>query len=176
MNTIKHSKTSVLASVLAATLTLTAAGSALAADAPNPHSADAISLQQAISIARQQTGAEPTEAEREMTMGKPVYDVELVAAQGKEFKVRIDATTGDIIRKREKVEHDRDDIQEQADWLAGIASGQYLSLDSALTKAQQEQTGQVYEIELSDDFGIHYKAKFIQADGSKTKVTVPAAK
>ncbi|MCF1426385.1 MAG: PepSY domain-containing protein [Shewanella sp.] len=170
MKTIKHTKIAVLA----CSLGVASVGSGFAADAPSHMNADAISFKQAIAIAKQQTGGQPMEAEREMSKGKAVYDIELVATQGKESKVRIDANTGKIIRMRETIEHDRDDIQEQVDWLAGIASGKYVTLDDALSQAQRIQKGQVYEIELDDDYGMHYKVKFILADGSKAKVKISA--
>ena len=161
-------------SVVAAVMGVFFVGAAVAGDAPNTMNADAISLKKAIEIAKQHTGAVPVEAERDSRMGSIVYEIDLVAAQGKEFHTVIDADTGEIIKSREHLEDDKDDLQEQASFLAGVKNGQYQSLETALAKAEAKHAGQVYKIELDDDYGISYEVKLLAADGSKVKTRISA--
>lgn len=160
--------------VMAGLLGLVFAGSAVAGDAPKAMGADAISLKQAIELAKQHTGGEPMEAEREVTLGQALYEIELVGEQGKQFHTVISAATGDVVMSREKVEHDKEDLIEQAAFLAGVKSGQFKTLEAVLTSAEADNAGQVYEIELDDDHGVSYEIKLIKADGSKLKTHLAA--
>ncbi|MCL1036322.1 PepSY domain-containing protein [Shewanella submarina] len=161
-------------SVVAAVLGIFCAGAAVAGDAPKNMNADAISLKKAIEIAKQHTGAVPVEAERDSHMGSIVYEIELAGEQGKEFHTVIDADTGEIIKSREHLEDDHEDLQEQASFLAGVKNGQYQTLETALAAAEAKHAGQVYEIELDDDYGISYEVKLLAADGSKVKTRISA--
>jgi uncharacterized membrane protein YkoI len=67
-----------------------------------------ISLNQAVTVAEQQTNGKAARAEYENTKQGWVYDVEVVSGT-KVFDVRVDATKGTVIASAEdKVDHDED--------------------------------------------------------------------
>lgn len=160
--------------ILAAALTTIFSAGAFADDAPANIDADAVSLKQAIMVAKKHTGGEPMEAEREVEMGQALYEIELIGDNGNNFYTVISATTGEVVISREKHERDHDDLIEQAAWLSGVKSGQFKSLEAALSDAENQNSAQVYEIELEDDHNVSYEMKLVKADGSTMETRLAA--
>ncbi|ELT90156.1 hypothetical protein CAPTEDRAFT_201224, partial [Capitella teleta] len=138
-----------------------AVGSANASDAPTSLSEDAVPLLKAVEIARNHTGAEPLEAEREVEMGQAMYEIKLADKNGEEIKTIIDAQTGEVILSNHRSGHDNDhdDQLENALWLSGISNGKYLSLKEAVQQSESEFGGKL-------DYLISYSDKFFTEDGS----------
>ncbi len=83
--------------------------------------ADATSLteEQVIAIALAEVPGEVTEVDLERERGTQIFEVEVLAADGSEMEVEIDAETGDILKVKADGEHrakdcDKDDDTEDA--------------------------------------------------------------
>ncbi len=171
-------KSAALSAIIGMSAMMTT-GSANAGDAPKSLSEDAVPLLKAVEIARNHTGAEPLEAEREVEMGQAVYEIKLADKNGEEIKTIIDAQTGEVILSRSR--HDHDDQLENALWLSGISNGKYLSLKQAVQQSESEFGGKVWSVEMEDDHNtVSYDIELLNARGQRieTRVdaTLPASK
>lgn len=103
MQATKHT----IAALIAAASLATVAGVAHADDdhvleAPRTsQSAPRISMERAIAIAQKKVpGGRVKKAERDVEMGRLVYEVEIVTRDRKEYDIKVDAHTGKIISSR----------------------------------------------------------------------------
>ncbi|WP_066015011.1 PepSY domain-containing protein [Endozoicomonas atrinae] len=159
--------------------TMMAIGSANAGDAPTSLSEDAVPLLKAVEIARNHTGAEPLEAEREVEMGQAVYEIKLADKNGEEIKTIIDAQSGEVILSNHRSGHDNDhdDQLENALWLSGISNGKYLSLKEAVQQSESEFGGKVWHVEMEDDHNqVSYEIELLNARGQHIETRIDAVR
>ncbi|WP_299732577.1 PepSY domain-containing protein [uncultured Endozoicomonas sp.] len=173
MKTKRIFKPAVLATILGMS-TLMSAGNLFADDAPTSINEDAISLLQAVKIARQHTGAEPLQAEREVEMGQTFYEITLTTKDGQEIETDIDAQTGAVILSRMEKE-DRDDARENALLFSGIQSGKFLSLEKALTQTEKAMNGRAWTIDIDHDHNeVEYEVELLGEDNRRLETRFTA--
>jgi uncharacterized membrane protein YkoI len=155
-----------------------AVGTANAGDAPKSLNEDAVSLVQAVEIAKNATGGVVLEAERDVEMGQAVYEIELASETGEEIKTVVSATTGKVILTKTRRDHDDhhdDDDVEDAIWLSGIKDGTYLSLEQALMQAETQVGGKAWSIEQDDHRGEpSYEVELLDANGKRVETRINA--
>lgn len=154
-----------------------AVGTANAGDAPKSLNEDAVSLVQAVEIAKNATGGVVLEAERDVEMGQAVYEIELASETGEEIKTVVNATTGEVILTKTRRDHDdhHDDDVEDAIWLSGIKDGTYLSLEQALMQAETQVGGKAWSIEQDDHRGQpSYEVELLDANGKRVETRINA--
>ncbi|MEZ8141934.1 PepSY domain-containing protein [Enterovibrio sp. FF113] len=164
-------------SVLLGMSAMMAMGSANASDAPTSLNQDAVSLLQAVEIAKNETGGIPLEAERDVKHGQAVYEVELSATDGQEIHTVINAQTGEVILMQKRRDHDddQDDQVEDAMWLSGLNNGTYLSLEQAVIQAETEFGGKAWSVDVDDHFGkITYDVEMLDANGKRVETHIDA--
>ena len=156
-----------------------AVGTANAGDAPKSLNEDAVSLVQAVEIAKNATGGVVLEAERDVEMGQAVYEIELASETGEEIKTVVNATTGEVILTKTRRDHDDDhhddDDVEDAIWLSGIKDGTYLSLEQALMQAETQVGGKAWSIEQDEHRGqVSYEVELLDANGKSVETRINA--
>ncbi|WP_407334356.1 PepSY domain-containing protein [Enterovibrio sp. 27052020O] len=164
-------------SVLLGMSAMMAMGTANAGDAPTSLNQDAVSLLQAVEIAKNETGGIPLEAERDMKKGQAVYEIELSAADGQEIHTVVDAQTGDVILTKKRRDHDddHDDQVEDAMWLSGVNSGKFLSMEQAVMQAETEFNGKAWSVDADDHFGkLTYDVELLDANGKRVETRIDA--
>ncbi|WP_078754457.1 PepSY domain-containing protein [Enterovibrio nigricans] len=151
---------------------------AYAGDAPNSLNQDSVSLLQAVEIAKNNTNAVPMEAERDVEMGQAIYEIELIGKNGEEIHTVVNATTGEVILTQQRRDHDDDDHDDQVEnalWLSGVTSGQYLSLETAVQQAEAELGGKAWSVEMDDDHNsITYEIEMLNANGKRVETKIDA--
>lgn len=165
-------------SVLIGLSAMMAVGSANASDAPQSMNQDAFSLLQAVEVAQNNTGGVALEADRDIKRGEAVYEVELAGKNGMEIKAVINASTGEVIKTQSRRDHDDDDYDDDisdAEWMANIANGSFLSLEQAVKQAEAQFGGKAYSAEQEDDFGrTGYEIKLVDANGKRIEKHIDA--
>ncbi|WP_028021669.1 PepSY domain-containing protein [Enterovibrio calviensis] len=165
-------------SVLLGMSTMMAMGAAQASDAPTSLNQDAVSLLQAVEIAKNETGAVALEAERDMKKGQAVYEIELASADGQELKTIIDAQTGDVILTKKRRNHDHDDHDDQVEnamWVSGLKNNTYVSLEQAVAQAEAEFGGKAWSVDVDDHWGdITYEVELLDANGKRVETHIDA--
>ncbi|MFK0570704.1 PepSY domain-containing protein [Endozoicomonas sp.] len=152
-------------------------GTANADDAPKSLNEDAVSLLQAIEIAKNNTGGVPLEAERDVEMGQALYEIELTGKNGEEIRTVIDAQTGKVILTKNRSNHDddHDDQLENALLLSGINSGKYLSLEQAVKQSEAAFNGKAWSVEIDDDHNsLSYEVELLNASGQRIETRINA--
>ncbi|KXF82385.1 PepSY domain-containing protein [Enterovibrio coralii] len=146
---------------------------AYASDAPKSMNEDAVSLLQAVEIAKNSTGATPFEAERDVEMGQAIYEIELIGKNGEEIHSVINAQTGEVILTQQR--RDQDDQLENALWLSGVNGGKYLSLESAVQQAEAEFGGKAWSVAMEDDHNnVSYEVEMLNANGKRVETEINA--
>jgi len=113
------------------------------------------------------------EVELENEDGTIVYGIEIVAEDGSQQDVKIDAQTGEIV----KVEADDEEDGEENDAAnqAELAKQAKITEEAATKTALEKVPGTVNEVELENEEGpIVYDIEIIAQDGSKQSVKVDA--
>lgn len=136
-----------------------------------------VSLSQAIDAAKAETGGTAVEAEFEAGRGKAFYELDLIAADGSEIEVRVDAETGDVVLAEvDRDERDGDDEDEAVITLAAL-NGLNMTLEEAILRAETEAGGQAIEAELElEDGQAAFEVELLKADGSEVELTFDAGK
>nr|WP_086940757.1 PepSY domain-containing protein [Thaumasiovibrio occultus] len=157
-----------------------------AEEAPTSLDQDAISLTQAVSIAKQSTGATPMEAERDVEMGQAIYEIDLINQNGEEVHAVVHAKTGEVILTQQRRGGDEgddeghddgdDDQLENALWLSGVNKGDVLSLEQAVAKAEAQMGGKAWSVELEDeDDALLYDIELLNANGKHVETQISAS-
>lgn len=152
-------------------------GTANAGDAPTSINEDAVTLLQAIEIAKNNTGGEPLEAERDVEMGQALYEIELAGKNGEVIRTIIAAQTGEVILTKNRRNHDddHDDQVENALLLSGINNGKYLSLEQAVKQSEAEFGGKAWNVEMDDDHNnVSYEVELLNASGQRIETRINA--
>lgn len=177
MNNTSAFKTTTIATLLGLGAMM-AIGSANAGDAPTSLNQDTVSLLQAVALAETNTGGVTLEAEREMKMGQVFYEIELIGKKGEKIYTAINTQTGDVIltsNSRENDDYDADDKLEDALYLSGLNSGQYLSIEDVVKQAEVQFSAKAWSVELDDDHGnISYEIKLMTVNGKQVETEVNA--
>ncbi|MBW8185971.1 PepSY domain-containing protein [Shewanella nanhaiensis] len=178
MNNSSVFKTAAISTLLGLSA-IAAVGSANADDAPILPNQDSVSLLQAVALAETNTGGITIEAEREVKMGQAIYEIELLGKNGEKVYTAINIQTGDVIltdNRRKRDEHDdEDDKLEDALFLSGLNSGQYLSLEEVVKQAETQFSGKAWSVELDDDHGsLAYEIKLMTVNGKQIETEVNA--
>ena len=176
MNNTSVFKTTAITTLLGLSAMM-AIGSANADDAPTALNQDSISLLQAVALAETNTGGVTIEAEREVKMGQSFYEIELIGKDGEKIHTAINTQTGDVIltSRRNKNDGDHDDKLEDALFLSGLSSGQYLPLADVVKQAEKQFDGIAWSVELDDDHGNDfYEIKLMTINGKQVETEVNA--
>lgn len=104
--------------------------------------------------------------EAEIEKGKPIYELDILAKDGKEWEVECDATTGKILETEEEVAEGADAFKSKAK----------LSLDEAKAVALAKYPGEVVEVEysLESDGTPVYELDIVAKSGKEWEVEVDA--
>lgn len=160
--------------------TMLAASTATADDdAPASLHEDAVSLVQAVEIAKNATGGVAFEAERDAERGQAVYEIELLKTPGEEIHAVVNATTGEVMftKRRDHDDHHGhdDELMEDAMWLNGIQAGTLLSLEQAAMNVESEFGGKVWSIGQDDHYGQpSYDIELLDANGRHVETRINA--
>ncbi|GIU10738.1 hypothetical protein TUM4445_19090 [Shewanella sp. MBTL60-112-B2] len=177
MNNTSVFKTTTISTLLGLSAMM-ATGSANADDAPTSLNQDTVSLLQAVALAETNTGGVTIEAEREMKMGQVFYEIELIGKNGKKIYTAINTQTGDVIltgNRSHNDDYDADDKLEDALYLSGLNSGQYLSIEDVVKQAEVQFSAKAWSVELDDDHGnISYEIKLMTVNGKQVETEVNA--
>ena len=177
MNNTSVFKTTTISTLLGLSAMM-AIGSANAGDAPKSFNQDTVSLLQAVALAEANTGGVTVEAEREVKMGHVFYEIELIGKNGEKIYTAINTQTGDVIltdNRGQNDDHDADDKLEDALYLSGLNSGQYLSFADVVKQAEIQFSGKAWSVELDDDHGnVSYEIKLMTVNGKQVETEVNA--
>ncbi|WP_240032130.1 PepSY domain-containing protein [Pseudomethylobacillus aquaticus] len=104
--------------------------------------------------------------EAEIENGKPIYEFDIAAADGKEWEVECDAASGKVVELEEEVAIDDPRFVEKAK----------VSLDDAKAAALAVHAGEIIETEyaIEADGGASYEFDIKLADGSEMEVEIDA--
>lgn len=124
----------------------------------------AISLDDAVAKFNEtftEEGIEISGVEFEEDDGKYVYDIKGFK-ENKEYEVKIDAETGDILGQEEEIDDDNDDLDDDI----AIDFAAIISPQEAMAKALENNTGYVkgYELEHKDDGQLIYEIDIEDGD------------
>lgn len=124
----------------------------------------AISLDDAVAKFKEafsEEGIEVSGVELDEDDGKYAYDIQGFK-ENKEYEVKIDAETGDILAQEEEVDDDNDDL----DYDIAIDFATIITPQEAMTKALENNTGYVksYELDHNDDGKLVYEIDIEDGD------------
>lgn len=143
-----------------------------------------ITKKDATSTALKEVKGEVAETELENEDGTVVYGVEITDNKGKEYDVKIDAKTGEVLKVEAGDENEKGDKEEGEDNDAEVSDEkeqQQLEKEATVTKeeatatALQKVKGQVKETDLDDEDGaVVYGVKITDDQGKKHDVKIDA--
>lgn len=124
----------------------------------------AISLDDAVAKFKEtfpEEGIEISGVELDEDDGKYAYDIQGFK-ENKEYEVKIDAETGDILAQEEEVDDDNDDLDDDI----AIDFATIITPKEAMTKALENNTGYVksYELDYNDDGKLVYEIDIEDGD------------
>ena len=124
----------------------------------------AISLDDAVAKFKEtfpEEGIEISGVELDEDDGKYAYDIQGFK-ENKEYEVKIDAETGDILAQEEEVDDDNDDLDDDI----AIDFATIITPQEAMTKALENNTGYVksYELDHNDDGKLVYEIDIEDGD------------
>mgnify|MGYP002712058666 FL=1 len=124
----------------------------------------AISLDDAVAKFKEtfpEEGIEVSGVELDEDDGKYAYDIQGFK-ENKEYEVKIDAETGDILAQEEEVDDDNDDLDDDI----AIDFATIITPQEAMTKALENNTGYVksYELDHNDDGKLVYEIDIEDGD------------
>lgn len=124
----------------------------------------AISLDDAVAKFKEtfsEEGIEISGVELDEDDGKYAYDIQGFK-ENKEYEVKIDAETGDILAQEEEVDDDNDDLDDDI----AIDFVKIITPQEAMTKALENNTGYVksYELDHNDDGRLVYEIDIEDGD------------
>lgn len=124
----------------------------------------AISLDDAVAKFKEtfpEEGIEVSVVELDEDDGKYAYDIQGFK-ENKEYEVKIDAETGDILAQEEEVDDDNDDLDDDI----AIDFATIITPKEAMTKALENNTGYVksYELDHNDDGKLVYEIDIEDGD------------
>lgn len=124
----------------------------------------AISLDDAVAKFKEtfpEEGIEISGVELDEDDGKYAYDIQGFK-ENKEYEVKIDAETGDILAQEEEVDDDNDDLDDDI----AIDFATIITPQEAMTKALENNTGYVksYELDHNDDGRLVYEIDIEDGD------------
>lgn len=124
----------------------------------------AISLDDAVAKFKEtfpEEGIEISGVELDEDDGKYAYDIQGFK-ENKEYEVKIDAETGDILAQKEEVDDDNDDLDDDI----AIDFATIITPQEAMTKALENNTGYVksYELDHNDDGRLVYEIDIEDGD------------
>ncbi|MEH7123603.1 PepSY domain-containing protein [Bacillus sp. JJ1773] len=105
-----------------------------------------ITHEEAIKIALTKAEGYVESVELENKSGKRYFEVE-IENKDKEFEIRIDAITGDVLSVKEDLDDDDDDFEKTAK----STSNNFISIQKAIEIAEKEVNGKVIEINRDED-------------------------
>ncbi|MEH7523961.1 PepSY domain-containing protein [Bacillus sp. JJ1503] len=105
-----------------------------------------ITHEEAIKIALTKAEGHVESIELEKESGKRYFEVE-IENKDKEFEIRIDAITGDVLSVKEDFDDNDDDFEKAAN----STSNNYISIQKAIEIAEKEVNGEVSEINRDED-------------------------
>ncbi|MFT5704951.1 MAG: putative membrane protein YkoI [Shewanella sp.] len=176
MNNTSVFKTTAITTLLGLSAMM-AIGSANAGDAPTLQNKDSVSLLQAVALAETHTSGVTIEADREVKMGQSFYEIVLIGNNGEKIHTAINTQTGEVIlsNTRRNNDDDHDDKLEDALFLSGLNSGQYLSLAEVVKQTETQFDGKAWSVELDDDHGNSaYEIKLMTVNGQQVETQVNA--
>jgi len=164
----KHAAAIALAACCACAALPAAAGPHYTPDWAGIVSQAAISLEQAVSQAVAATGGQAIDAE--LKRGKwgqsPVWEIDLITADGRKVEMRIDAASGQISQQRSKPAKYR---------YTERLNAASLTLEQAIAAAAAQVPGQAIGAELESRWGsVIFEVKVLRADNVVQKVLVNA--
>lgn len=113
-----------------------------------------ISASQAVAIAEKESSARADNIGLEMRQGRPVYDIDL-RDDRQEHEYRIDATSGDIIKR-------------ESEYGKNMPRYATITLTQAIETAEKEVGAKVIDAELEGRHqGLVYEVKLLAADGGR---------
>ena len=141
-----------------------------------------LSEQDAVDIATAEANGTVGEVELESENGTPVYEVELVTANGGETEVAVHADDGTVLEvetedeenetEAEEMEDEENEMEDEESIAPGNVS---LSEQEAIDIATAEANGTVEEVELESEHGTPvYEVELVGANSAETEVTVHA--
>src|SRR4051794_17489675 len=118
------------------------------------------------------------EVELEDEDGTIVYGIEIVAKDGSQQDVKVDAQTGKIVKVEaddEENGEENDDEENDAQNQAELAKQAKITEEAATKTALEKAPGTVHEVQLEDEDGpVVYDVEIDAEDGSKQSVKVDA--
>ena len=143
-----------------------------------------LSEQEAVDIATAEANGTVGEVELESENGTPVYEVELVTANGGETEVAVHADDGTVLEvetedeesEMEDEESEMEDEESEMEDEESIAPGNVsLSEQEAVDIATAEADGTVDEVELESEDGTPvYEVELVGANSAETEIAVHA--
>ncbi|QGQ48188.1 PepSY domain-containing protein [Metabacillus sediminilitoris] len=105
----------------------------------------------------------------ELEDGQSYYEVDIIKDQ-KEFDIKVDAASAEILKVEENRNDDDDDDRE----LEAAAKGAVISEDEAVAIAKKNITGEIVKIELDEDDGRFEYEMELNTSNGEAEITIDA--